>query len=99
MSISDMKLNFRKVLEKHKRDLCQVMLSKETNVLEKMVESGLVKLEEVEMMLTLADRKIIENILVNILSRQGSDGMKKFCSGIVSLFTLHCNVLLILAAY
>ena len=88
MSVADidMNRNFRKVLERYKQDLCEVILSKESKVLEKLVECGLVKLEEVEMMLTLADRKIIENILVNILSRHGSDGMKKFCSGIFSLF-------------
>ena len=83
MSVSDMKLNFRRVLEKHKHDLCQEMMSKETNLLEKLIECGLVKLEEVEMMLSLADRKIIENILVNILSRHSADGIKKFCSGTI----------------
>ena len=62
MSVADidMNRNFRKVLERHKQDLCQVILSKESKVLEKLVECGLVKLEEVEMMLTLTDRKIIE---------------------------------------
>ena len=94
MSVSDMKLNFRRVLEKHKHDLCQEMMSKETNLLEKLIECGLVKLEEVEMMLSLADRKIIENIFVNILSRHSADGIKKFCSGTLKIFdSIATNVL------
>ena len=72
--------NISSSLEKHKDLICHHLLSRDSALLENLLTSGLIRLEEVEMMKRTKDVKTMGEMFVRMISEKGETGFQHLCS-------------------
>ena len=72
--------NISSSLERHKELICHHLLSRDSSLLENLLTSGLIKLEEVEMMKSTRDVKTVEDMFVRMITEKGETGFRLLCS-------------------
>ena len=72
--------NISSSLERHKELICHHLLSRDSSLLENLLTSGLIKLEEVEMMKNTRDVKTMGDMFVRLICEKGETGFQRLCS-------------------
>ena len=72
--------NISSSLERHRDLIGHHLISRDSTLLENLLTSGLIKLEEVEMMKNTRDVKTMGDMFVRIICEKGETGLKRLCA-------------------